>query len=85
MASDSLKISVSLSFLNGIKNDTVQELKFYRLSGATFYVCINILYINLLNLPCIIRCLFLRNVEPLSFSKLLKKNVVKYLTNTGTL
>ena len=43
-------------------------LKFYRLSGATFYDCINTIYhINLLKLSWIIKCLFLRYMEPLSY------------------
>ena len=47
-------------------------LKFYMLSSATFYDCINIIfmiilisYINLLNLSWILKCLCLRNMEHL--------------------
>ena len=40
-------------------------MKFCILSGATFYDLL-IPYINLLNLSWIIKCLFLRNMEPLT-------------------
>ena len=40
-------------------------MKFYRLSGAKFFLIVFIPYINLLNLSWMIKCLFLGNMEPL--------------------
>ena len=40
------------------------KLKFYRLSSATFYDCINTIY-QFLNLSWIIKYLFFKNMEPL--------------------
>ena len=39
------------------------SLKFYRLSDATVYDCINTIYINLLNLSGIKKRIFFRNME----------------------
>ena len=65
------KISVGMSFLNWIKNEMIfyciselmlAILKFRDMIKNHFKL---IPYINLLNLSWIIKCLFLRNMEPL--------------------
>ena len=53
-------------------------MKFYRLSDATFYDCINTIY-QFIKSFLDYKCLFLRNMEPLKQKQKQKKIV--YVTN----
>ena len=76
------KVSVSLLFLNWIKNEMI-FLSYLWTNVVNFYLtfcdCIN-QYINLLNLSWIIKCLFLRHMEPLTLQSSRKRRIRRIFT-----